>query len=354
MAWGNGISRRSALGGLALAGLATPLLSACLGEGQELSLAIWRDYLGETTLDDFHRATGITVKVSTYSDNDELHGRLKQGDHDFDLVVPSSTWVERMVREDLLAPLSHGRLPNLANLEAPFSSLPYDPGNGHSVPYTWLAMGIGYRKSKVPRPPAGWKDLLTAPERFGRVALPDDPAVLFRLAAKALGFSANLFNPDRLKQAEALLAATLPWIKTLHRDGGQDLLLSGSADVAVLWNGDLVQVALEDPDIAFAVPTEGALLSCDCLCIPAAARRPGNAHQLIDYLLGAEAGAAIAARIWFPSPNEAARQLLPAEYRANPVLYPPARPKGVSEFIGDNPGLDAQFTAALQRLQVPQ
>lgn len=353
MAWGHDISRRTALGGLALAGLGAPLLSACLGEGQELSLAIWRDYLGETTLNDFHRATGITVTATTYADNAELYARLKQGGHGYDLVVPSSAWVERMVREGLLAPLSHRRLPNLANLEAPFANLPYDPGNAHSVPYTWLAMGIGYRKSKVARPPAGWKELLTAPDRFGRVALPADPAVLFRLAAKALGFSANLFNPDRLKQAEALLAAVLPRVSALHSDGGQDLLLSGKADLAVLWNGDLVQVALEDPDIAFAVPVEGALLSCDCLCIPTGADRPGNAHTLIDYLLDASAGAAIAGHIWFPTPNEAARQLLPADYRGNTVLYPP-RSKGVSEFIGDNPGLDAQFAAAMKRIQVPQ
>lgn len=353
MARGHDISRRTALGGLALAGLGSPLLSACLGEGQKLSLAIWRDYLGETTLKDFYRATGISVTATTYADNAELYARVKQGNHGYDLVVPSSHWVERMVREGLLAPLSHRRLPNLANLEAPFANLPYDPGNAHSVPYTWLAMGIGYRKSKVPRPPAGWKELLAAPERFGRVALPDDPAVLFRLAAKALGFSANLFNPERLKKAEALLAAALPRSKALHRDGGQDLLLGGKADLAVLWNGDLVQVALEDPDIAFAVPVEGALLMCDCLCIPAGASHPGNAHMLIDYLLDASAGAAVAGHIWFPTPNEAARRLLPPEYRGNPVLYPP-HSKGVSEFLGDNPGLDTQFSAAMKRLQVPQ
>ena len=353
MARGLDITRRTALGGLALAGLGAPLLSACLGEGQELSLAIWRDYLGETTLNDFYRVTGIKVTATTFASNEELYAKLKQGGHGFDLVVPSSHWVERMVREDLLAPISHRRLPNLANLEAPFANLPYDPGNAHSVPYTWLAMGIGYRKSKVPRPPAGWKDLLGAPERFGRVALPGDPAVLFRLAAKALGHSANLFDPARLKQAEALLAAALPRTRALHRDGGQDLLLRGEADLAVLWNGDLVQVALEDPDIAFAVPVEGALLSCDCLCIPKGADRPGNAHLLIDYLLDASAGAAIAGHIWFPTPNEAARRLLPPDYRGNPVLYPP-KAKGVSEFIGDNPGLDTQFAAAMKRLQVPQ
>lgn len=345
------LSRRTVLGGLTAASLSG--LTGCAGEGDALSLAIWPDYLGETTLGDFRSASGIDVAVNTYADNAELYAKLKAGNHGFDLVVPSSPWVERMVREGLLGPIDHALVPNLANLEAPFADLPYDPGNFHSVPYTWLAMGIGYRKSKVPSPPAGWKALFEMAGRGERVALPADPAVLFRLAAKALGHSANLFNPERLKAAEALLKAVLPQVKALPADGGQDLLLKGEVDLAALWNGDLVQVALEDPDIAFAVPTEGALLSCDCLCIPAGARRPGNAHRLINYLLSAEGGAGVAGHVWFPTPNTAARAILPNEYSANPVLYPAARPKGVSEFIGDNPGLDAQFASAMQRLQVP-
>lgn len=342
-------SRRGVLGGMAALGAGLPSLSACSAEGDSLTLAIWQDYLGETTLDDFRRATGITVQTVTYSDNDDLYARLAGGKEKFDLIVPSSHWVERMIREKLVIPISHRRLPNLANLEEPFGYLPYDPGNAYSVPYTWLAMGIGYRKSKVPQPPQSWKDLLQ-PGRAARSALPADPGTLFRLAAKALGFSANLFNPDRLKAAEALLAEVVPRLKTLHTDGGQDLLLKGEADMVALWNGDLVQVALEDPDIGFVLPSEGALLTCDCLCIPETSRRPGNAHQLINYLLSAEAGAGIAGRIWFPTPNEAARALLPAAYNANPVLYPPVRPKGTSEFIGDNPGLDAQFAEAMKRI----
>ncbi len=350
----NQIDRRAVLQGLALAGASAAGLSACAREAPQVSLAIWQDYLGETTLADFRRASGIDVTVTTYADNAELYAKLKAGNHGFDLVVPSSQWVERMIREELLAPLSHGRLPNLANLEPAFADMSFDPGNGHSVPYTWLALGIGYRKSKVAQVPAGWKALLEGPAHAGRIALPADPALLFRIAAKALGFPANQFNPDRVKQAEAALARALPRLKALHHDGGQDLLLKGEADLVALWNGDLAQVALEDPDIGFALPREGALLSCDCLCIPASSARAGNAHKMIDFLLSAEGGAGVAGTIWFPTPNRAARAIMPADYSANPVLFPAGRPAGTSEFVGDNPALDAQFAAAMQRLQVPQ
>ncbi len=348
------LNRRAVLQGLAAAGAGAAGLSACGREPPQLSLAIWQDYLGETTLDDFRRASGIDVRVTTFAGNAELYAKLKAGNHGFDLVVPSSQWVERLIREDLLIPLRHARLPSLANLEPAFADLPYDPGNAHSVPYTWLALGIGYRKSKVAQVPTGWKALLEGPGLAGRIALPADPALLFRIAAKALGFSANQFNPDRVKQAEAELVRAMPQVKALHRDGGQDLLLKGEADLVALWNGDLAQVALEDPDIGFALPSEGALLSCDCLCIPAKSTRPENAHKLIDYLLSAEGGAGVAGTIWFPTPNHAAREILPANYSRNAVLFPAGRPVGTSEFVGDNPGLDEQFAAAMARLQVPQ
>lgn len=348
------INRRAVLQELALGGATMAGLAACSREAPKLSLAIWQNYLGETTLADFRRASGIEVTVTTYADNAELYAKLKAGGHGFDLVVPSSQWIERMLREDLLAPIDLVRLPGLTNLEPDFLDLPYDPGNAHSVPYTWLALGIGYRKSKVAQVPAGWKELLEGPGHAGRIALPADPALLFRIAAKALGLSANQFNPERVKQVEAELARSLPRVKALHSDGGQDLLLRGEADLVALWNGDLAQVALEDPDIAFTLPREGALLSCDCLCIPASAARPGNAHQLIDFLLSAEGGAGVAGTIWFPTPNLAARKILSADYSTNPVLFPATRPAGPSEFVSDNPALNAQFTAAMLRLQVPQ
>lgn len=344
------LTRRSVLHGLLAAGAGAAGLSACSGEAQTLNLAIWQDYLGETTLADFRRATGIEVAVSTYADNAQLYARLKGGDHGFDLVVPSSAWVERLIREKLIQPLSAGRIANLTNLEPAFAEAPYDPGYSHSVPYTWLALGIGYRRSKFPQPPQGWKALLSDPRLAGRLSLPGDPGLLFRIAAKALGFPANQFNPERLALAEALLAGAMPRVKVLHGDGGQDLLLRGEVDAVAVWNGDLAQVALEDPDIAFVTPAEGALLSADCLCIPAGARHPGNAHQLIDFLLSPEGGAGVAGTLWFPSPNAAARDLLPPNYRGDPVLYPPPRPGAQSEWIGDNPGLEQQFAAALPRL----
>jgi spermidine/putrescine transport system substrate-binding protein len=89
------------------------------------------------------------------------------------------------------------------------------------------------------------------------------------------------------------------------------------------YNGDIAQVMAEDSDLDFVVPREGSLIDSDCLCIPKGAPRPDNAHRFINYVLGAKAGAEIAQTIKYPTPNGAALALMPANYRDNPVIFPP-------------------------------
>jgi spermidine/putrescine transport system substrate-binding protein len=102
------------------------------------------------------------------------------------------------------------------------------------------------------------------------------------------------------------------------------MLLSKDVDLVLEYNGDIAQVMAEDPDIGFVVPKEGSLLNSDTLCIPTGAPRPDNAHKFINYLLDAKAGAEISKTILYPTPNAAAKALMPAEYRDNPVIFPPA------------------------------
>ena len=66
------------------------------------------------------------------------------------------------------------------------------------------------------------------------------------------------------------------------------------------------------------------LLNSDTLCIPKGAPRPDNAHKFINYLLDAKAGAEISKTILFPTPNAAAKALMPDDYKNNPVIFPPA------------------------------
>ena len=162
-----GSSRRSLLAGLGAAaeGLSFSGLEGCApkakvgknGEELKLNFYNWDTYTGKTTLADFKKATGVDVNMSLFATNDELFTKLKTGNPGFDVIVPSNEFVTRMRLADMIQPLDLAKIPNRANLLPNFRDVPFDPGRRFSMPYTWLVLGIGYRKSKVQGVPDSWK-----------------------------------------------------------------------------------------------------------------------------------------------------------------------------------------------------
>jgi spermidine/putrescine-binding protein len=77
-----------------------------------------------------------------------------------------------------------------------------------------------------------------------------------------------------------------------------------------------------DPDLAYAIPKEGASLFIDNLVIPASAPHPVLAHAFLDFTLEAETAAEICRTMGYSTPNRAAVPLLPADVRGNPAIFP--------------------------------
>jgi len=329
-----GRSRRSLLAGLGAAavGLSFTGLEGCStkapigrnGEEAKLNVYNWDNYTGETTLADFKAATGVAVKMSLFSTNDELFSKLRSGNPGFDVIVPSNEYVTRMRISDMLTPLDLDKIPNRKNILPAFLNPDFDPGRHYSMPYTWLCQGIGYRKSKVDGVPDSWKWVMESDRYKGRIGLFSEADDLIELGAKYLGHSVRDIPYEMVDRIADMYIRQKPNVKIFHTDNGQDLLLSGDIDIVMDYNGDIARVMDEDPDLDFVVPKEGSILNSDCLCIPKGAPRPDNAHQFINFLLDAKNGAEIASTILYPTPNGAALALMPASYRDNPVIFPPA------------------------------
>jgi len=328
-------SRRSLLAGLgaAAAGISFSGLEGCAprapigpnGEERKLNLYNWDTYTGKTTLADFKAATGVAVNMSLFSTNDELFSKLKAGNPGFDVIVPSNEYVTRMRIAGLIQPLDLAKIPNRVNLLPNFQNPEFDPGRRWSMPYTWLCLGIGYRKSKVDGVPDSWKWLMDSDRYKGRIGLFSEADDLIELGAKYMGHSVNAIPLEMVDQIARMYIKQKPNIKIFHNDEGQDLLLSGDIDIVMEYNGDIAQVMTEDPDLDFVVPKEGSILNSDCLCIPKGAPRPDNAHKFINFILDAKNGAEIYQTIKYPTPNAAALALMPDSYRDNKAIFPPAQ-----------------------------
>lgn len=319
-------NRRSFLAGTGAVAAGISLLPkfSLAAEEKKLNFYNWDTYIGETTLDDFDKATGIEVTMDLFADNDELFAKLKEGNPGYDVIVPTNDFAERMIQAGMLEPLDRSLLPNFKNLDPNFQEASFDPGRKYTMPYMWGTIGIGYRKSKVSATPDSWKVVFDSDQYAGRIALLSEATTMMGLALKYLGFSYNSVDPAELGAAEALLIKQKKNIKTFAEDNGQDLLLAEEVDVCIEWNGDMLQVMAEDDDLDYVVPKEGGYLWQDTLAIPTGAPHPMNAHAFINFIMDPEVAAAIAEFIQYGTPNAAARALCSPEYRDNPAIFPPA------------------------------
>ena len=360
----NRIGRRSLLQGLGVAaiGISFGGLAACsksdsggkiaaTGEEPKINFYNWDTYIGETTLADFKGASGTDVNMTLFASNDELFAKLRAGNPGYDVIVPSNDFVERMAAAGMIVALDHDQIPNFKNIAPEYQDVAYDPKRAHSMPYTWLALGIGYRKSKVTTPPDSWKVLFDSDEYAGKIAVLSEAGDMFRLYGKYLGKSVNELTPADLKLIEAMMIKQKPHIKAFHEDNGQDLLLKGEVDLVLEYNGDIAQAMAEDEDIGFVLPKEGSQLNSDNLCIPKDAPHPKNAHALINYLLDAEAGKKITETILYPTPNAAAKALMPDDYKNNPVIFPSAEQLAKCEYAKFRPDIQPLYEEAFTRVR---
>lgn len=106
---------------LAIAGLAAVTLAGCSDqqeEAQVLNLYNWSEYMPQEVLDRFEEETGIQVVYTTYDSNEAMYARLKLLDDSsqYDLAVPSTYYVNKMRKEDLLMEIDHSQIEGFDNL----------------------------------------------------------------------------------------------------------------------------------------------------------------------------------------------------------------------------------------------
>lgn len=321
-------------------------------EDAEVVFYNWSDYLPPELLDRFTTETGIRVRYSTYDSNEAMYAKLKllQG-RGYDLVMPSTYYVDKMRKEGLLQPLDKSRLPGLRNLDPRLLDQAFDPGNTYSVPYLWGSTGIAVNAARIdPARVTAWADLWR-PEFRRALLLPNDAREVFFIGLRTLGHSGNSTDPDQLARAYEKLRALMPNVRLFDSEAPQVLFITGEVDVGVAWNGNVRRARQEEPELRYIYPKEGCMLWMDNLAIPSGARNVAAAHRLIEFLLRPEIARIIAEQLGYASPNREAVRLLPAEYRNDPTIYPSEAQLSGCEYsidVGDSITRYAAYWARLR------
>ena len=298
---------------------------------RRLNVYNWSFYIAPETIPAFEREFSAEVRYLTFESAEEMLAKVSAGNSGWDVVFPSNSFVPPMRDQGLLAPLDHSRLPNLRNLEPAFQSPLWDPGLRWCVPYMHGSTGIIYARSIAP-PPAGWADFWQ--DRFGRrVTMMDDPSEVIGACLKKIGDSVNAQDPAQLEEAKRQAIAAKPLLRAFISAEVRDQVVAGDVLMAQIW-AQMAKLAVnERKDLAYVHPAEGFALYCDNMVILRESRRQELAHEFINYLLRPEVSARIAESVTTATPNAAARRLLPAELREDPILYPPPEVQAHGEWF---------------------
>ena len=297
---------------------------------QILNLYNWSEYIDPDLLVKFEEETGIKVVEDTFGSNEDLLGKLQGGATGYDVIVPSDYMVDIMIQEGLLAEMDHSQLTTLGDLDPAWTDPPFDPGMEHCMPYFWGTTGIGFSWADWDEAPDSWANIFDpelAAEFDGQISFLDDMRETIGAALIYLGYSLNSVNEAELEEAKDVILAVKPYLSSFDSDNFEDTLLTQETKLVMGWSGDVFTAQLEDENIDFVIPTEGAAKWMDNLCIPADAGadpvRNANAHLFLDFMNRPDIAAQNTNWVWFGSPNKSAESMINPEILSYPAIYPP-------------------------------
>ena len=283
----------------------------------------WSGEIPESLIQQFEKETGIKVNFSTYDSNEVLYSKLLASDNPgYDIVEPSTYYIDRMSHQGMLELLDKSKLIGFDNLDPQFLNQSYDPHNGYSIPYLWGATGIFvntdyYSPSSITK----WSDLWN-PKYEDQLLLLDDSRDVFSMALFTEGYSPNDTKPQHLEKAYQKLRALAPNIKLYKSDGVITLLIDEDVTVGMAWNGDVYKAKKENSKLAFIYPSDGFVIWVDSFAIPKNAPHLDNAYRFLNFMLRATNGKTASLWSGYPTTNLASKKLLPPDVRNNPMIYP--------------------------------
>jgi putrescine transport system substrate-binding protein len=323
--------------GLALASVSAPAQNT---EPKVLNVYNWAEYIGEDTLKNFEKETGIKVRYDNFDTNEILHAKLVAGQTGYDIVVPSAHFAKVQIEGGLFQKLDRSLLPNWKNLDPALlkQQESVDPGNQYLVTWLWGYITVGINTGKVkaalggmPMPENAW-DLIFKPEYASKlkgcgISVLDSASEVLPVAMLYAGQPPYSRNAKDYEAARKVLTAARPYLTRLSSSGYIDELANGQLCAVMGYSGD-INIARNraidgktGQDIVALIPSKGATLFFDSMAIPKDAPHPKNAHLFINYILRPEVHASLTNAVFYANPNAASKPFVDKSVANNPTVF---------------------------------
>jgi putrescine transport system substrate-binding protein len=325
--------------GVAAAAATATTVGAQSGAGV-LNIYNWAEYIGEDTIRNFERETGIRVRYDNFDSNEVLHARLVAGRSGYDIVVPSAHFAKQQIAGGLFQKLDRSKLTNWGNLDPALLKklAEVDPGNEHLVTWMWGYVTVGINTEKVkaalgttPMPENPWS-LIFDPQYAAKlkscgINFLDSASEVLPVAMIYAGKPPYSTNARDYDAAREVLMKARPSVTRFSSSGYINDLAAGQLCVVMGYSGDINIArnrAIENRtghDIQALIPPSGGTLFFDTMAIPKDARNVENAHKFINYILRPEVHAELTNAVFFANPNKASLRFVNKEVAENPTIF---------------------------------
>ena len=330
---------------LIVAGCSRPSASAGSGSGtpardeQVLYIYNWVDFIGKSTVANFEKETGIRVVYDTFDADSTLEAKLMAGDSGYDIVATALDYYSRQIKAGAYEKIDRSRLTNWHFLDPELLKTVVigDPGNQYAVPYLNSLNGFIYNedmiRERMPNAPRDSLRMIFDPAVVSKfadcgVSLLDSAEDVIQLALAYLGRDPNSHDPKDLHDAEQLVVAVRPYVRTFDSSEFLSTVTGGEMCLVMAWSSDYstakarARAAGREINLHFTVPKEGSNVSVTSLLIPAGAPQREAAHKFLNYILRPEVIAAITNDTHYSNPNVASTKYVNPAILNDPAMYP--------------------------------
>ena len=301
-----------------------------LSSSGTLKLFTWPDYSKPEVIAAFEKATGIKVKLTNYSTNQECMNKLRAARASgFDIAQPSLTEYQLHMEYDLYREIDENKIPNLKNLEPAFYEKSKKLGGvirGKRVglPYDWGTEAIAWNTEKINAQYGALSyGSLWEPEYTGKVTCrPHSVFIGVGLYLDAAGKLPSNRMYDTYDTEEKMRRVYDEILKFLIErkkhikmfwNNAQDhqlAFLQNGCVIGQTWDGPILTLKKEGKPVSYMAPKEGALTWVDSMGIVKNAENLEQAYAFINWAYTPEAGAVMAKSTGYNSVVKGASDLL--------------------------------------------
>lgn len=293
------------------------MLCACSEDRDHiLKVYNWADYIDEELIGEFEQwyeqQTGEKVEVvyQTFDINETMLSKIELGHEDYDVACPSDYIIERMLRNDLLLPISRdfGDTPDYIGNVSPyimdevFSKIEGGGrnANDYSVGYMWGTTGLLYNPKYVSDDDVRTWEVLRNPVYAGKILVKDafrdvytsllisfyiEQVEAGQKNLQTIGFDAS---EESIVKVEEYLNSFKDNVAGWEADFGKDQMTKELAWLNLSWSGD-AQWAIDEAaeiglELKYAIPETGSSVWFDGWVIPKYAKNIKAASYFINYM----------------------------------------------------------------------